>query len=1264
MRALARLTLRLCLGLALALGWIAFAGVVTLWLAEETGLLRRAVVSALRRDAGTLAADLEVQNVRLRWFEPALELEGVQIGHAGELAFLRHVDVHFRFARERGFEPAGIEAWDGHVRITPALLNAFEGFSRQLGPPAQGEARPAATPSVRIDDVSVEWETRRFGRIPLGRVALELVDEPGTGVVLNGRVVPGAVAGASTAARGEITLRGRPSGSGSFDVEAWARAVPLGPEMLPQSGAVAGLARHKARGTLDLSAQAHFAFDGSALPSATLRARIAGGSGELLGGDVVADELDLEVDARYAPARSEEIWAPRSWTARAHARGRLNEARSEAWFVLGPEAGQGRLAKLWCSAPELALKTVLGEMHTLPAEVVQRWRAFEPRGIARVHAALEVPIDWNLDEELGSRARFALDARLDGRGGMTYHGWPNHADGHSDQGFPLPIDKVRGEVGYALDPRAPRPFRIALFDLEGEHPGGPIHAHGSVEAHPSDLPPTAPGHGYSDLDLTLSTPKLAVDEYLDRALLGLSGTLPPGSTWKPYEPRHGELAIDLHLVREPHMHWLSTDLAVGMRGLDLVWKEREPAIPASLSNGTLRYRSDGVRQAGLSFVGQGRLETAQSLSIVLRAQFDPTATDDARARDLDELAWIAADVKRISLKGEDVQRLARRHPEIGASLAPITRQGFVDARYTRARTGLHEHFASYFEVAPNAETPVALQFEKFPMLTSDVRGGVRGAVLDEKGGGSRTRLAIAPLVGRWEKEAQVAIRAAFPGRVVSVHGVGIDPSSAKLRGSLRALLDQSGGSGGGAAADISTASLSGRVDLRGDITLSESSGAADHSRFRFHLRNNTFESGKSFRLDELHGVLTLVDEEAGGKRVELLRGGRIDAALAGTPVVLSNTTLRAATENDSDPGGSGGLQFDTDIAASGVPLDKAHLAPFFDANTLDALLGELKWSGTLDVPQGHVTLKAPSIGEGALVFRGDVVPHDMSIVLGMPLFVEKANARIEELIYEGGRVRAFASVGDFSGTVAGRRLDDASLLVTYVEPRLSIEDLKGKFARGDVRPLGVESDRGGTLFSIDLSEPYPFQLALDLRDVRLEDLLQGLFVSNVASKGRLDCNLLLRGDTKNLLAIEGAGSVRVRDSYLWSIPVFRGLLSRFGLGNAVVFDQLATNITIHDGRIEMRDLNVRSDVLQLAGQGSLDFDGTLDYELDARLTEIKTLDWILRALSFITDNIVSVTISGDLDRPEINAHWFNLFGGDDRFRALPLPGYAPLPPRF
>lgn len=1289
MRALLRLTLRFLLGLALALGWIAFGAVTIAWLAEETGLLERVVVASLRRAAGPLGDTLAVQDVRLRWFEPSLELEGVQLGASGEVAFLRHVDVRARFAGSHGLEVARVSAWDGHVRITPDVADAWERWKQTPGGEPQGE--PAHTPTLRIDDVVVAWETRGLGRIPLGRVSLELRDTR-DGPVLEGRVVPETGRAETIGARGadpngdrradtsgarradpngarraggagEITVRGRPvrsepSGVRAFELDAWARAVPLSPRTLPDGGALAEVARHKPQGTLDLSLHARLPLDGGELPSASLRARVTDGTLELLDGELVASELGLELDARYAPSNASEARAwprawPRAWSGRAHARAKLNGAESEAWLALGPEAGPGRLAKAWLAAPELELKSALGEMRALPTDVVARWKAFEPRGAARLHLALEVPSDWTLDEPLASRARFALDARLDGRGGMTYHGWPSLADGTSDEGFPLPIDRVRGEVAFARDPGSARSFRVALFDLAGEHKSGPIRAHGAIEAQVHDPASAHAEHESSDIDLTLASERLAVDEYVDRALIGLRGVLDPDTTWRPYEPHDGELGVDLRLVREGAMRWLATDLAVRFRGVKLAWREGEPAIPATISEGLLRYRSDGLHQGGLSFTGTGALETARSLDVTLRAQFDPTASAVEHSRRLDELLWIDARVARLSLKGEDVQRLARRYPDAGASLAPVTRQGFADARYTRAHGGRDQRYASYFEIAPNADTPVAIQYEGFPMPTNDVRTTVRGAFVEEPGASSSTRISIAPLVGRWEKDSLVAIRFALPGRSVSVHGVGVDPSSAKLRGALRELLK---GSGGGGGADISTANLSGRVDLNGEITLAEQKKGAERSRFRFHLRDNTFQSGKTFRLDDLRGVLTLVDEEQSGKRVEVLRGGRIEASLAGTPVVLSNTTLQSPS--------SGGLQFDTDLQAESIPIDKAHLAPFVDVDTLDALLGELKWSGTLAVPAGHVTLTAPSDGEGALVFRGDVVPSDMRIVLGMPLQIEAARARIEELVYEGGRVRAFASVEGMNGTAAGRRLEGASLLVTYVEPRLSIEDLKGKFARGEIRPLGVDSDRGGTLFSIDLAEPYPFQLAIDLRDVRLEDVLQGLFVSNVASKGRLDANLLLRGDTKNILAIEGAGSVRVRDSYLWSIPVFRGLLSRFGLGNAVVFDELATNINVHDGRIDMRDIVVRSDVIQLAGAGSLDFDGALDYQLDARLTEIKTLDWILRAVSFITDNIVSVSISGDLARPEITAHWFNLFGKDGRFRALPLPGYAPLPPRF
>ena len=261
-------------------------------------------------------------------------------------------------------------------------------------------------------------------------------------------------------------------------------------------------------------------------------------------------------------------------------------------------------------------------------------------------------------------------------------------------------------------------------------------------------------------------------------------------------------------------------------------------------------------------------------------------------------------------------------------------------------------------------------------------------------------------------------------------------------------------------------------------------------------------------------------------------------------------------------------------------------------------------------------------------------------------------------------MRTRARVRGFSGQVAGRSLEQAELLVTYFEPRLSIEDMTGKFAGGELRPLGTDSDRGGTLFSIDLTEPYPFQLALDLRDVKVEELLQGLFVSNVANKGRLECQLRLVGDEKDLLKMRGSGSVVLRDSYLWSVPVIRSLLETVRLGSTVTFDSMAANIDVKDGKIAMRDIRVASAALQLAGEGTLDFDGTLDYALDVQLTEIKNLAWLLRFVTWVTDNIVSVSIQGDLDRPSIRAHWFGIFGRRGGYRALPLPGYAPLPPRF
>lgn len=1250
LRALVRLSGRLLLALAIGLGWVAFALVACAWLAEQTGLLRTLVRDALRSQAGALADDLDCSNVSLAWFDPALEIGELTIGPQGEALRLRDVRTRFSFTREHGIEIASIETRSGHVRISPALVNGLKGFSRALGPapePASGAgARVQRGPHLTVRDLAIDWDTRQWGRLPIGRADITLDVDPVRGAELNGRLVPylapldGSMPPGET---GEITLRGRPSGAETFEVDAWAVDVPLSTASIPKGTALDGLAAFAPRGKLGLMLSARFSLDGSELTRANLRVRMRDVRSQLPS-EQHLDAGVLAIDAEYAPRSAVESWMPQAWHGTASFDVLWNDVPLRARSVFGERAGAGRLAKVWFVADALPLQGALPALIAPSGAARERWNAFEPRGSARVTGALEIPSTWHTGTPLDEHARCALRAEFDGHGGMTYHGWPNLPEGRSNQGFPLPIDGVRGDVAVAVDPAARQRARVALFELGGRHPSGPIVCSGHVQAPPRDAAPDAPGHGYAELDLQLSTPALEVDETLEHALEGLSGALPPDSSWRPFEPRGGRVSIDLRLQRTVQMHWLSTDLELGLNGVGLRWKELK--LPVREAQGRLRFRSDGVLGRGIAVSAQGRLETARTLAFGLRMEIDARVPDSHHARALDEIVTIRADVEHASLIGEDQKRLSTRFPEIGQALALAAARGFVDGHYERTRPSAGAATTTCVEVAPAPDAPVELQLADFPIPTRDVRGRVLTGIVEQADSTeTRARTSIAPLVGRWGTDVEVAFEAEFPARSVRVLGAGVDPAAPTLRGSLAQVL---GGGASGAETDISGIGLAGRVDFQGDIRLAAGPDKPAESRFRIHLRDDTFTSGQNFKLRSLRGVLTLADG--------VMRGETLSAKLASTPVALTNAEFRTTNE---------GFRFDTDLSAENVPLDREHLSAFVDPVTLRALLEDLKWSGELDVHAGHVTLSGPRQGDSTLVFRGQVSANEMSIVLGLPLVFHSAEASIEELVLEGGKMRAFARVTQLFGRIAGRALGPAEMLVTYVDPRLSIEELSGKFAGGELQPLGEGSDRGGTLFSIDLEEPYPFQLALDLRDVRLEELLQGLFASNIANKGRLNAQLRLTGDTENLLAVEGSGSIFVRDSYLWSVPVIRSLLSILRLGSTVTFDSMATNIVVRDGSIVMRDIRVASSALQLAGKGKLGFDGALDYELEGQLNEIKNLEWFSKLISFVTDNLVSVTITGDLDRPSVERHILPfLFRGKDSFRALPLPGYAPLPPRF
>jgi hypothetical protein len=167
--------------------------------------------------------------------------------------------------------------------------------------------------------------------------------------------------------------------------------------------------------------------------------------------------------------------------------------------------------------------------------------------------------------------------------------------------------------------------------------------------------------------------------------------------------------------------------------------------------------------------------------------------------------------------------------------------------------------------------------------------------------------------------------------------------------------------------------------------------------------------------------------------------------------------------------------------------------------------------------------------------------------------------------------------------------------------------------------------------------------------------------------GVLSLKAELKGDLNKLVETKGSGSVHLSQSRLGSIPLFRELLREFNLDHTVIFDEIRFDYRIDDQTIKMDEINLRSPLLQLVGEGSLDMEGGLDHQLEVHYSLVDKIAPLRRLFYLIQNIFVSVSIGGDLSRPivRLNNGLFSLFRRDPEIRSsLPLPGLSPLPPRF
>lgn len=1245
---------RILYKLGLVLGWTALVVCGGLVLVERTGLLTRLARETLARELP--GERVELERAGLDWFEPALALHGLKLGaEAAPDVEIERLRLCFSPLSGHAFGLARVELRNGRVRLSRDLHDRVRALLDR-GPREPREA--ARPPSLVLDDLRLALETPEWGEWELGELDLRFSSTTTDPAVLSGRLRPSAWWGGNTTH--PVLVRGYEVEPGILELETLARGLELDLANAPSGLPLEQVAPWSPSTELSLQATGRLSLSRLDTPSGRMKLQLSDGFVHPPGIEEPFRSVALALVAELQPEGEETLFDPTAWNGAAELSARWREMPLAVHARVGDRAREGHLAEAWLRAPELSVgEAMIPDALELLRHVIPNTSRFivhslGARGAADLTVALALQDSWRLGETLRGRMHQLVHVRADGAAAITYHGHASE-DGVRRSGFPVPVTELSGDLVFHFDPDRVRPGLLGIVEARGSHGNGPLRGAGLI----GTPPPGARETGKEiDLDLHIFADGLAVDEQLEQGARGLRGVVPEDQLWGAYGPEGGALDLDLRLLMSPGRDYLASRVHIDLEEPTFRWKEFP--VPVTRARGTVEHVSDGRGNAATRIRTTGELRTAETFDFAAHL----VRTDERE----DQVAEVT--VRKLSLRGDDVKIVAAFQPQVAEALEGYGPKGFADARIQWTQVTSDRAANLLVELSPNG--PCEVDPKVFPMTTRDLRGRVvvraeRDGLAGEEGDGARDWSAEAramPLFGTWGTGIEVGLSAAFggdDGARVSLFGAGIEAKNKRLLGSLSSAI--SSREAGGDRLDLTALTIDGRLDFDAELSLSETDDGLrvdPRSGFHLFLRENDITSEKGFQLDRLDGRATF-DVEAGRLDAE-----RLSAVLGKTPVTLLDTSF----ERDE-----GTLRLETRLTGESLPLDREHLSLFLDQDTLDALIEELEWRGRIDVHDAWLTFDSRQDGTTRLVLSGPATLSDVYFEAGLPASIRSAQVQVDRLVFEGGSVRGWGRLADLYGTIAGRSLESAEMLVTYVEPRVSFEDLRGSLidSEGKVFPLGSAPDGsaseeqvpGGSAFAMDLEAPFPFEAGFAIQNVDVAGLTQGLFSADIANTGRVRGEIRLTGNLEELLEIRGSGYLALSKGQLWSVPVVRDLFTQLGLDDTAVFDSMSMQFDVSDGVIHMNQLEARSPILKLVGEGTLDFDGSLRHDLEVNYSLIDKLGFLRRLFYSIQKSLLRIAIRGDMERPQvILKSLFSDLTGEPDSKALPLPDISELPRRF
>jgi len=212
---------------------------------------------------------------------------------------------------------------------------------------------------------------------------------------------------------------------------------------------------------------------------------------------------------------------------------------------------------------------------------------------------------------------------------------------------------------------------------------------------------------------------------------------------------------------------------------------------------------------------------------------------------------------------------------------------------------------------------------------------------------------------------------------------------------------------------------------------------------------------------------------------------------------------------------------------------------------------------------------------------------------GMPLF-EALNFQAEGQRPPGGNGNdTLSGVVNFSRLIGWGRIRANALQspYSYENKVLKLSAVQGEFYGGRI---------SGNWEQQFANRDLAYSAKLDVTGIEMAKLLKDAIGNEQVLTGKLDLNTTWLGPANRPADVSGEGSLILRQGRVLDVPLFRNLAERLP-GLQVVaqpdFEVISAEYTVSGRQVKFRDLVMKSNLFEIAGEGTVGF----DHKLDARL---------------------------------------------------------------